>query len=82
MTKEILEKYLNNRCTSQEVDEVIQWMKQQQFYNESKEFGKNDWQQFKEEDNLVSEEKLDTLLDKIHHKLNIEEPRAITNEKQ
>jgi ferric-dicitrate binding protein FerR (iron transport regulator) len=77
MTKELLEKYLNNCCTPLEVEEVIQWMKQQSFFNESKKFGGIYWQQFKEEDSIVSEEKLDTLLDKIHHKLNIEEPRAI-----
>jgi transmembrane sensor len=73
MTKELLEKYLNNCCTTQEVEEVIQWMKQQSFFTESRELGRKDWQQFKEKGSLVSDEKLDTLLDKIHHKLNIEE---------
>ncbi|QGY42563.1 DUF4974 domain-containing protein [Maribellus comscasis] len=77
MTKDLLEKYLNNRCTPQEVKEVIHWMKQQSFFTESKEFGRVDWQQFKEEDSFVSDEKLDTLLDKIHHKLNIEEIRTV-----
>ena len=77
MTKELLDKYLNNNCTPQEVDEVILWMKQQSFYNESKKHGKIEWQQFKEEENIVSDEKLENLLDKIHHKLNIEEPRAL-----
>lgn len=77
MTKELLEKYLNNRCTSQEVEEIILWMKQQSFFSESRKLGKVDWQQFKEEDNVVSDEKLDSLLDKIHHKLNIEEPRKV-----
>jgi transmembrane sensor len=77
MTKELLEKYLNNCCTAQEVEEVIRWMKQQSFFSESEMLGKADWQQFKEEDSIVSNEKLDTLLDKIHHKLNIEEPRTI-----
>lgn len=77
MTKELLEKYLNNLCTPQEVEEVIQWMKQQSFFSESEKLGKVDWQQFKEEDSLVSDDKLDTLLDKIHHKLNIEDPRAV-----
>jgi len=76
MTKKLLEKYLNNLCTPQEVEEVIQWMNQQSFFNESKKLGEIDWQQFKEEDSLVSNEKLDRLLDKIHHKLNIEEPRT------
>lgn len=78
MTKELLEKYLNNRCTSQEVDEVIQWMKQHSFFSESKKFGSTDWNQFREEHSPVSDEKLDTLLDKIHHKLNIEKP--LTNQ--
>ncbi len=77
MTKELLEKYLNNCCTSLEVEEIIQWMKQQSFFSESKELGRIDWQQFKEEDSIVSDEKLDILLDKIHHKLNIEESRTI-----
>jgi len=77
MTKELLNKYLNNNCTPQEVDEVIHWVKQQSFYNESKELGKIDWQQFNDEESIISEEKLENLLDKIHHKLNIEEPRTI-----
>jgi len=72
MTKELLERYLNNRCTSEEVEEVISWMKEQSFYSESVRLGKRDWQQFKDEDIPVSEEKLDALLDKIHHKVNIE----------
>ncbi len=77
MTEELLEKYLNNRCTSQEVEEIILWIKQQTFFSESKKLGEVDWQQFKEEYSLVSNEKLDSLLDKIHHRLNIEEPRTI-----
>lgn len=74
MTKELLDKYLNNNCTPQEVDKVIHWMKQQSFYNESKKLGQIDWQQFNAEKSTVSDEKLEALLDKIHHKLNIEEP--------
>ena len=77
MTKELLEKYLNNQCTSQEVEEVILWMKQQSFFSESRELGMRDWQHFNEQDSIVSDEKLDTLLDKIHHKLNIEEHRNV-----
>ena len=73
MTKELLERYLNNSCSSQEVEEVIKWMNDQAFFNESKEFGKIDWKQFKKADSFISDEKLDNLLDKIHHKLNIEE---------
>lgn len=75
MTKELLIKYLNNCCTQQEVSEVIHWIKQKDFYSESKSFAKSDWQQFEEMRSIVSDEKLDTLLDQIHHKLNIENSR-------
>nr|WP_319509991.1 FecR domain-containing protein [uncultured Draconibacterium sp.] len=77
MTRELLEKYLNNSCTSDEVDVVINWMKQQSFLSESEQLGQDNWQQFKNEYSNVSDEKLDILLDKIHHKINIEEPRTI-----
>lgn len=77
MTKELLEKYLNNCCNSHEVEEIIHWMKQQSFYSESKALGRIDWNNYTGDDGLVSNEKLDTLLDKIHHKLNLEESRTI-----
>ena len=75
MTKELLEKYLNNHCSSYEVEEVMEWMKGQSFFVESKKFGEVDWQRYKDKDRIVSDERLDNLLDKIHHKLNIEETR-------
>ena len=53
MTKELLEKYLNNQCTSKEVDEVILWMQQQSFFKESKELGRKDWINFTGENSLV-----------------------------
>ena len=76
MTKELLEKYLNNQCTSLEVEEVISWMKQQSFLTESRELGEHEWQQFKENNVAVSDEKLNTILDKIHHKINLEKSRV------
>ncbi len=83
MTKELLEKYLNNRCTSEEVEEVIYWIKKQCFFNESKHLGEIDWRDFKEEESIdVSDEKLNTLLDKIHHKLNIEKPHTIQSKRK
>jgi len=72
MTIELLKKYLNNRCNEKEVEEVIQWMKKQSFSNESKLFGETDWQEYQEEDSIVAEDKLDSLLDKIHHKIHLE----------
>lgn len=72
MTIELLKKYLNNRCSEKEVEEVIQWMKQQSFSKESKLFGETDWLEYQGEDSTVAEDKLDRLLDKIHHKIHLE----------
>jgi hypothetical protein len=72
MTKELLIKYLNNRCNEKEVEEVIEWMKQQSFSNESKFLGETDWHEYQGEDSIVTEDKLDSLLDKIHHKIHLE----------
>ncbi|WP_319592407.1 FecR domain-containing protein [uncultured Draconibacterium sp.] len=82
MTKELLDKYLNNQCSAQEVEDVIQWIKQHSFFTESKKLGQADWQQFKLEDSVVSDEKLDSLLDKIHHKINIESRFTIQPERK
>ncbi len=77
MTKELLEKYLNDQCTPQEVDQVIHWMKEQSFFSDSKDLLHADWTQFKDEEILVTDEKLDILLDRIHHKINLEKPILI-----
>ncbi len=81
MTKELLKKYLNNRCNEKEVEEVIQWMKQQSFFNESKLFSETDWQEYQGEDSIVTEDKLDSLLDKIHHKIHLESHTQIPAKK-
>ena len=77
MNQELLEKYLNNNCTAQEVEEVILWMRHQNFHSESREFSKVDWQHHRTMTNLISEEKLETLLDKVHHKINTEDDYSI-----
>jgi transmembrane sensor len=72
MTKELLIKFLNDQCNSDELQEVIRWIKNDSFSNESRNWGLDDWMNFKEGDGLVEDEKLRSLLDKIHHKINLE----------
>src|SRR5690554_5548872 len=81
MTKELLEKYLNNSCTAQEVEQIILWMKEKSFHSESREFTRKDWLQFRNENSLVTDQNLDTLLDKIHHRINNEEVYLIHQKK-
>lgn len=80
MTKEILIKFLNNRSTGAELDEVIQWANSEAFSKESKTWGFDDWKNYQEEDNWGNNEKFSLLFDKIQHKIDIESKEQKTTE--
>ena len=72
MTKDLLIRFLDNRCTSQELEEIVQWFNDDSMSDEGKSLIFNDWKSFRLKENLaVDEEKFGSLLDKIHHKINL-----------
>ena len=71
MTKKLLVKFLNNSCTDEELDEVIRWVKSDALNNDSKSLGLHDWKSYQVDENVTSRVKFNSLLDKIHHKINI-----------
>jgi len=72
MTKELLIKFLYNRCTSKELDEVVQWIDNEAFSGGSKSLAYDDWKSFREIEYTTNQnERFNVLLDKIHHKINI-----------
>ena len=71
MTKELLIKFLNDKCTDEELKEVLNWIKNDSLDNQSKSWGYQDWTEFKMNENLMDNDDLSSLLDKIHHKINI-----------
>ncbi len=75
MTQELLIKFLNDKCTNEEINKVLQWIKNDSLDNQSKSWGYQDWTDFKMNDNLVDNDNLSSLLDKIHHKININRRR-------
>lgn len=75
MTKEILIKFLKNQCTTEEIDEVIRWTNTEAFNENSKNWGFDDWKSYQPDEIEVDNEKFSSLLDKIHHKINIESSR-------
>jgi ferric-dicitrate binding protein FerR (iron transport regulator) len=77
MTKEILIKFLNNHCTVEELNEVIRWANTGDFNEESKNWGFDDWKNYKEEDNWENNEKFTTLFDKIQEKIEASEHKTI-----
>jgi len=71
MTQELLIKFLNDKCTDVEMKEVLHWIKNDSLNNQSKSWGYQDWTEFKMNKNLMNNDDLSSLLDKIHHKINI-----------
>jgi hypothetical protein len=71
MTQELLIKFLNDKCTDEELKEVLHWIKNDSLDNQSKSWGYRDWTEFETNDNLLDNDNLSSLLDKIHHKINI-----------
>ena len=71
MTQELLIKFLNDKCTDEELKEVLHWIKIDSLNNQSKRWGYQDWMEFKTNENLMDNDDLSSLLDKIHHKINI-----------
>ncbi len=71
MTQELIIKFLNDKCTEEELKEVLHWIKNDSLDNQSKSWGYQDWTDFKIEENLMDNNDLGSLLDKIHHKINI-----------
>jgi ferric-dicitrate binding protein FerR (iron transport regulator) len=77
MTKELLKKFLNDSCTDDELKEVVSWVGTDAFSDESKNWGIQNWESNRVDENLGDSDKFGSLLDKIHHKINIENHKQI-----
>lgn len=72
MTNEKIIKFLNNRCSDAEIDEIIRWANSEAFSEESIKWGLSDWKLYREETNACDDEKFSSIFDKIHEKIRIE----------
>ena len=71
MTKETFIKYLQDKCTEQEFEKFLLWIREES--SESSEIGmiQEIWDEFEPEAGPVEKIKYARLLDKIHHRINI-----------
>ncbi|MGD9929388.1 MAG: FecR family protein [Mangrovibacterium sp.] len=71
MTKELLIKFLENQCTPDELEKVLFWIEKEALL-EGKDLAYDDWKSFRNEEACVDlNVSFNSLLDKIHHKINI-----------
>jgi transmembrane sensor len=71
MTKETIIKFLNNRCTAAEVEEIIRWVDKEGLSEEGIQLALDDWKSFREEENAGDDEKFSLLFDKIQQKITV-----------
>ena len=72
MTKELLLKFFNDRCTVSELNEVIRWSNTEALNTENKNLALDEWKSFRVEDHPEDDEKFSLLFDKIQQKIAIE----------
>lgn len=69
MKKELLIKYLNDKCTDLEIREVLRWINADALDEEGKKWILEDWNSYKEASNLEDDEKFTTIFDKIQERI-------------
>lgn len=69
MTKDLLNKFINNACSEEELRQVLQWAKTEALTEEARKLVYDDWQIYREEDNLADDDRFNTLFDKIQEEI-------------
>ena len=76
----LLKKYFSNECTREEVDEVFSWFKNNAGNMDGRSLMKYLWEEI--EDRQVDEVDFDNMLNKIHHRINVEQANKLFSEKK
>lgn len=72
MTKDKIIKFLNNRCTDAELDEIIQWANSEAFSEESMAWGFSHWNVYREDGNTGDNKRFSAIFDKIQERITVE----------
>lgn len=75
MKKELLIKFLNNKCTEAELREVHRWVNTDELNEEGKKWIFEDWNSYKETGNMEDNENFTAIFDKIQKRIDINNPK-------
>ena len=81
MNKEILIKYINNKCSAQEFEEFAGWIESQSKDGDCRRWILEHWRNFESVYAKKDEKKYSALLDRIHHEINLQNGKS-TNSKE
>jgi ferric-dicitrate binding protein FerR (iron transport regulator) len=71
MNRELIDKYLNNRCTEDELKEVLAWFESSGDQEEAREYFRHFWESLKD-DPIPLETDYNKILDAVHHRINLQ----------
>ena len=77
MNKEILIKYFNNKCSKEELEKIIHRVKTNSLDTEGKEIMQKIWEEYEGKDEIVNDEKLDRIFDKIQLSINEKDKNTV-----
>lgn len=69
MTRDILIKFINNRCTEAELDDVVRWAESEASNDDYRKLGFEDWNSYQVNEDAWHDEKFSNLFDKIQQKI-------------
>jgi ferric-dicitrate binding protein FerR (iron transport regulator) len=69
MTRELLIRFLDDRCSGEELGEVVAWIKKDACSETGKDWAYRDWKDFGEGPGSEDKEQFDSLLNNIHRKI-------------
>ncbi|MBP7730136.1 MAG: FecR family protein [Bacteroidales bacterium] len=76
MTRELIEKYLSNNCSDEELNLVLDWFNKSAHLAESKKLLYSVWEDIQKQEPNADED-FDSILGKIHHEINIIQSKKI-----
>jgi ferric-dicitrate binding protein FerR (iron transport regulator) len=71
MTKDLFINYLQGKCTEEEFEQILSWIREGSQSISGKELVQEIWEEFEPEDDSIENTKYNLILDKIHHQINI-----------
>ncbi len=77
MNKDYLKKYLNNRCSGTEFDHIVESIGEEVKDKEIKRLSFAFWNKMQSDEDGKDDKKFAVLLDKIHHRINLDNSKAV-----
>jgi transmembrane sensor len=81
MEKELLIKYLNNRCSETELQEVVRWVNADTLNEDGKKLIFEDWTSYQETGKLEEDEEFTAIFDKIQEKIDRSQKSTVKESK-